>query len=105
MSGYIFRSDAIAASSPSGRMSKRASAAIDHRIADQLFGPHSGFAGWEHIPDLAEIKASRILQLRSYIATLKTACAGRFTTGRQNGTTRARASAEAELAALDGGTQ
>ena len=93
-------SDAIALSSPSGRMSKRARKAAQDRITMALFGPGSGFIGWKHVPTDEERRQDRIVQLRSYIQTLRTCCANKLRTGRANKTTKALDAAIAELAAL-----
>ena len=56
-------SDAIALSSPSGRMSKRARAASEKRLLDALFGP----AGLQPEPPTARTPA----MIRSYAAFLR----------------------------------
>jgi hypothetical protein len=92
--------DAIALSSPSGRMSKRARTAAQSRLADALFGPDSGFAGFEHVPTAEETRAGRIVQLERLLADWRRVYAGRLASGRQNSIKRAYTEAEAELSRL-----
>lgn len=65
MTRYDTMSDAIALSSPSGRMSKRARKAATDRLAVALFGPGSGFSGFNPEPSEDERKRLRIIQLES----------------------------------------
>jgi hypothetical protein len=60
--------DAIALSSPSGRMSKRARKAAEERLANALFGPGSGFAGFNPPKTDEQKRRDRIVQLRSRLA-------------------------------------
>jgi hypothetical protein len=92
--------DVIALSSPSGHMSKRAGTAAQARIADALFGPASGFAGFEHAPTTEEMRAGRIAQLERLLADWRRVYAGKLASGRQNSIKRAYTEAEAELSRL-----
>jgi hypothetical protein len=58
--------------SPSGRVSKRAREAANKRLADELFGPNSGFAGWGPPPPTeAEAKAAKRTSLLRHAALLR----------------------------------
>ena len=92
--------DAIALSSPSGRMSKRARKAANAVLGDALFGPESGFGGWEHTPSTEETRAGRIAQLERQIDDWKRVYARQLNSGRSSKVSRAYAVAVAELAAL-----
>jgi len=62
-------SDAIALSSPSGRMSRRAREAAQRRLAADLFGPNGEV--WRRAePSAQQVRAARIDSLRRHAARL-----------------------------------